>query len=162
MANCGGENRSLNRATFVHIPAKRDHVRRNLPRLVDMARSSSQVCNSPSRSLRVSGSSCAGDGRAFDDLFAQRINPLPFAPRPNRARPHRRNSVAIRRAYRAIVRYPRRAAAAGLFNSCASPADSVPSDAIFSFWRNIASVLRKRPITVRKIDSVAVGRVSMS
>ena len=42
-------------------------------------------------------------------------------------------------------------AAAGLFNSCASPAASVPRAAIFSFWITIDSVLRNLEVTVCRI-----------
>jgi len=55
---------------------------------------------------------------------------------------------------------PLRAADAGLFNSWAIPAVSVPNWAIFSLCRRINSVLRRRLVIVDNITLAAEGLVS--
>ena len=132
---------------------------RRHPRRHDPTRN---VSSSQARSLASSGSSGHRLRGMPGHLGRRARRRTPRAPGRRRRSP----SAPVAAAHRSSSSFSSDGAALdggrGLFSSWARPADSVPSAASFSRSRSIASVLRRRPMTVRSIDRVADGRVPSS
>ena len=114
----------------------------------------SQSAIASSRSACSDRRTDAALGVARQDCGPHRPRPIarrPVAPRPARAPPAR-----VRRAASPSTAAPRSMADAGLFSSCASPADSLPSDTIFSSCSSLDVNARARSTMVcTRIDVIS-------